>query len=89
MVALQIREVPEDVRETLAERARARGQSLQSFLLSVVTEEAARSRNASLLDRFAHRSDGTRTASKDAAEPVRRARAERDAEARGWTGGDA
>lgn len=89
MVALQIRDVPEDVRETLAERARARGQSLQSFLLSVVTEEAARSRNASLLDRFARRTDGTRAASQDAAEPVRLARAERDAEAHGWAGGDA
>jgi len=89
MVALQIRDVPEGVRETLAERARARGQSLQSFLLSVVTEEAARSRNASLLDRFAHRTDGTRAAPQDAAEPVRRARTERDAETHSWTGGNA
>ena len=33
MVALQIRNVPEEVRKTLAERARGRGQSLQAYLL--------------------------------------------------------
>ncbi|MGI8592594.1 MAG: FitA-like ribbon-helix-helix domain-containing protein, partial [Nakamurella sp.] len=40
MVALQIREVPDDIRQALADRAAARGQSLQSFLLSLVTAEA-------------------------------------------------
>jgi predicted nucleic acid-binding protein len=60
MVALQIRDVPDEVRDVLAERARARGQSLQAFLLSVLREEARRSRNLALLERFADRSDGSR-----------------------------
>jgi antitoxin FitA len=58
MVALQIRDVPEDVRDVLAERARARGQSLQAFLLSLVKDEARRSRNILLLKQFEGRTDG-------------------------------
>jgi len=58
MVALQIRDVPEEVRDTLAAQARARGQSLQRYLLMLVTEEARRARNASVLARFARRKDG-------------------------------
>jgi hypothetical protein len=80
MVALQIREVPEDVRDTLAERARGRGQSLQAFLLALVEQEARRSRNRALLDRFAGRNDGTRLDPGDAAEAVRQARGERETE---------
>ncbi|MGH3843031.1 MAG: hypothetical protein ACRDS0_16525 [Pseudonocardiaceae bacterium] len=57
MVASQIRDVPEDV---LAQRARARGQSLQAFLLWLVEQEARRSRNLAVLDRFADRTDGSR-----------------------------
>jgi hypothetical protein len=79
MVALQIRDVPDDVRQTLAERARARGQSLQAFLLSLVEEEARRSRNLVLLDRFAGRDDGSRLVAEDATEALDQARAERDA----------
>lgn len=62
MVALQIRDVPDEVRDTLAERARERGQSLQAFLLGVVEAEARRARNTSLLARFSGRSDGSRVA---------------------------
>jgi plasmid stability protein len=60
MVALQIRDVPDEVRDTLAERARERGQSLQAFLLGLVEAEARRARNASLLAQFSGRSDGSR-----------------------------
>lgn len=49
MVALQIRDVPEDVRDILTARARENGQSLQGLLLSLVMREAAFSRNLDLL----------------------------------------
>lgn len=50
MVALQIRGVPEDVRDALAARAKQAGQSLQGFLLGVVVREASFARNAAILD---------------------------------------
>lgn len=80
MVALQIRDVPEDVRDALAERARTRGQSLQAFLLSLVREEARRSVNTSLLDRLAGRTDGSFLAAGEAAEDLAQARSERDSQ---------
>lgn len=49
MVALQIRDVPDDVRDALAERARQAGQSLQGFLLDVVVREASFARNAAVV----------------------------------------
>jgi antitoxin FitA len=61
MVALQIRDVPEDVRDALAAQARVRGQSLQSYLLELVETQARRLRNTAVLDRFAGRSDGSRS----------------------------
>lgn len=78
MVALQIRDVPEDVRRTLAERAASRGQSLQSFLLNLVTEEAARSANTDILARFANRKDGSSLSIADLAGAIDEARTERD-----------
>lgn len=80
MVALQIRDVPENVRDALTERARARGQSLQAFLLSLVQEEAWRSRNIALLQRFEGRSDGSRLAPDEVTQALDEARAERDAQ---------
>jgi hypothetical protein len=78
MIALQIRDVPEEVRDALAERARARGQSLQAFLLSLVQDEARRSRNIALLERFTDRSDGSQLTGEQAAEGLTQARTERD-----------
>jgi len=78
MVALQIRGVPEDVREALADRARAQGQSLQGFLLCLLQEEARRSRNRALLERFVDRNDGSLLAVEEAAEAVSEAREERE-----------
>lgn len=78
MVALQIRDVPEEVRAELAERARAQGQSLQAFLLALVEQEARRSRNLPLLNRFADRDDGSKLTTDEASKIVERARAERD-----------
>ncbi len=77
MVAMQIRGVPEDVRQALAERARAQGQSLQAFLLSLVQAEARRSANLDLLDRFAGRTDGSGLAAPEATDVIDAARAER------------
>ena len=86
MVALQIREVPDEVRQTLAERAEARGQSLQAFLLALVEEEARRAKNQALLDRFAGRTDGSQLTAGQATEALDQARAERDAELTGGHG---
>jgi hypothetical protein len=47
-VALQIRDVPEDVRDALAEAAASRGQSMQAYLLDLVAEEARIARVTSI-----------------------------------------
>lgn len=47
-VALQIRDVPEEVRDALAEAAAARGQSMQVYLLDLVSGEARIARVASV-----------------------------------------
>lgn len=79
MVALQIRNVPEDIRRTLAARAAARGQSLQSFLLMLVTDEARRSANLAILERFDGRDDGSRLTSAQVIEALDDERADREA----------
>lgn len=50
MVALQIRDVPDSVRDLLVQEARRREQSLQAFLYDVVAREAASARNRALLE---------------------------------------
>lgn len=79
MVALQIRDVPDDVRESLADLAAARGQSMQAFLLALVTDEARRSTNLALLDRFEDRRDGSQLTASDIVHVVDHERAEREA----------
>ncbi|MFF5625731.1 hypothetical protein ACFY5A_10215 [Microbacterium sp. NPDC012755] len=49
MVAIQVRDVPESVRDDLVRAARERGQSLQAFLADVLETEARKSRNRELL----------------------------------------
>jgi hypothetical protein len=88
MVALQIRDVPDEVRQTLAECARARGQSLQAFLLSLVEDEARRSANLALLDRFAGRDDGSRLSAGEATDALDSARADRDPQFAGRAASD-
>jgi antitoxin FitA len=46
----------------LVAQAKARGQSLQAYLLDLVQVHAARAGNIAVLDRFAARSDGARSA---------------------------
>ncbi len=58
MVALQIRDVPDDVRDILTERARATGRSLQGYLLDLVKSEAERANNLAVLRAFEGRTDG-------------------------------
>jgi len=79
MVALQIRDVPDDIRQTLADQAAARGQSLQSFLLAVVTDEARRSANLALIGRFGDRHDGSHLSREQVTEALDEARAARRA----------
>lgn len=52
-VAIQIRDVPEGIRDALAEAAAARGQSMQAYLLEMVTDQARIIRNADMFDRTA------------------------------------
>ena len=53
-VALQIRDVPDDVRDTLTAEARRRGQSVQAYLLELVQREAQTLHNADVFDRTQH-----------------------------------
>ena len=50
-VALQIRDVPEDVRDLIAERAAQQGQSVQAYLLALVVHEARVLRNGRAFQR--------------------------------------
>lgn len=55
MVAVQVRDVPDEVRAALSVEADRRGVSLQVYLLSVLTREAAAARNRRLLADWASR----------------------------------
>jgi plasmid stability protein len=77
MVAIQIRDVPEDVRDALVIQAKARGQSLQAYLLELVETQARRLRNTAVLDRFAGRSDGTQSLPGETAAELAEQRAQR------------
>lgn len=79
MVALQIRDVPDDIRDALATQARARGMSLQALLLQLVTAEARRAHNLVVLDRFEHpRRGGSRFSADELREVLEGARTERE-----------
>lgn len=49
MVALQIRHVPEEIRDVLSTEAERRGESLQNYLLEVVAREASSVNNRRLV----------------------------------------
>ncbi|WP_236794566.1 hypothetical protein [Amycolatopsis sp. GM8] len=78
MTALQIRDVPEPVRARLAELARERGLSLQSYLLDLVSDEVRRQDNLAVLRRFGEGRHGTRLTRADILSPLHQARAARD-----------
>ncbi|QGH69335.1 hypothetical protein [Pseudactinotalea sp. HY158] len=50
MTHLQIRDVPDEIRIVLAERARERGQSLTMYLREIVVREASFAGNRALID---------------------------------------
>lgn len=50
MTAMTVRNVPDDVRDLLVRAAQRNGQSLQSYLQSVLEREARFSRNAELAE---------------------------------------
>jgi plasmid stability protein len=72
---LQIRDVPEDARRALKARAAARGQSLNSYLLDMISREVARPTVAEVLERAAHRAERGRGSAVEVLDAVR---AERD-----------
>lgn len=74
-VALQIRNVPDEVRDALVERASQLGQSMQAFLLDLVQLEARLVRNPQMFERTA----GHRTVIPDELSPEQIIREGRDA----------
>lgn len=52
-VALQIRDVPDALRDIIAERAAQRGQSMQAYLLDMIRREGRLARNAQVFERTA------------------------------------
>jgi len=81
-VVLTIRDVPEEVRNLLAQQARERGQSLQAYLLAVLNRQADFCRNRQLLAELSDELDGGSGGAgptvSDAADLLARSRAERD-----------
>lgn len=65
MAYLQIRDVPDDVRDALAERARKRGQSLNMYLRDVVVREASFERNRALIEQVVARRGRSRFTAED------------------------
>lgn len=82
MVAIQIRDIPDETRDALARRARAQGQSLQTFLREVLVREAAFENNIAVLDHIAAWREGAATTGKDVLDALDGARAERAGTAR-------
>jgi antitoxin FitA len=81
MSTVTIRDVPDDVRDSLANDARERGQSLQAFLLGLLRRQAAFGRNKQLLaevERDLSAGGGAGPDAPDAADLIEQARSERD-----------
>ena len=78
MVALQIRDVSDEVRDRLAQAAARHGQSLQAYLLEMVNAEARRDRNRELIASLRGRTDGTQATLEESMKLKHELRAERD-----------
>jgi hypothetical protein len=75
-----VRDVPDEVRDLLAQQARERGQSLQAYLLGVLRRQAAFSRNRQMLAEIGSElngGDGAGPDAPDAADVLAQERAER------------
>jgi antitoxin FitA len=79
MVALQIRDVPEDMRDRLAAIAGERGQSLQAYLFDVLADEVRRRDNLAVLEGFSVGRFRARLDTTDVLDALRAGREERDA----------
>lgn len=78
MVNIQIRDVPEQVRDVLAASAKSHGQSMQVYLLSVLEEDARRANNVALLRQARRAGPGYVSAPGETASEIAEMRAERD-----------
>ncbi|MFD4431920.1 hypothetical protein [Nocardia sp. NPDC058497] len=78
MVALQIRDVPEPLRDQLVALARQRGQSLQAFLFDLVRDEARRQDNIAVLKQFSPAAVDVAFTTRDVLVALDAERAERD-----------
>jgi len=76
MVAIQIRGVPDDVRDRLAAKAAARGQSLQAYLLELVTSDATKLSNIEIITRLRASGGGSHVTAEEASNVIRDARRE-------------
>ncbi len=72
---LQIRNVPDEERRALKARAAARGESLNAYLLDLISREVARPTVGEVLDRAARRAERAETSAVDV---LNTARSERD-----------
>jgi plasmid stability protein len=91
MAVLTIRDVSDEVKAALAREARERGQSLQAYLLGVLTRQAAYARNRQVLEEIERDlavGGGAGADAPDAAELLAQARSDREAET-GHAGGAA
>jgi antitoxin FitA len=81
MTVLTIRDVPDEVRDTLAREAKARGQSMQSYLLGVLKRQADFCFNQTVLVEIEgelRHGGGLRPDSPSASEVLAEERAERE-----------
>jgi len=76
MALIQIRDVPEPVRDELARKAAAAGQSMQAYLLGELTKLAERPSVAEIVRRAQERAraSGSTVTMQDAVDAVRAAR---------------
>lgn len=77
MAYLQIRDVPDEIRDVLAQRAKDRGQSLNSYLRDVVLREASFANNQALIEEVIARRGGSKFTADDVLAARDTARGER------------
>jgi plasmid stability protein len=77
---IQIRNVPDDVHARLKARAKARGESLNSYMLELLEREARTLTKAEIVARISARGPLGKPGGPSAAKLIREAREERDAQ---------
>jgi plasmid stability protein len=80
---MQIRNVPEEARRALKARAAARGESLNTYLLGLISREVARPTVGEVLERAARRTERAEPSTVDVLDAVRSERDEQLAERHG------